>query len=196
MAHARNALSGYSFHYLSSGELHGTYSAVPQPFYQYGMAYSSEDLAQSHPILLTSLHGGKGSSFPCCVPPNDMVDSESVVGIKPGDSGVMIEYWIVEFTQAWLAECYIVQSHIYHGFMDKVSTQIHFPLELGYEDYSYLDQAIEDFEHGLHSILTDFIDIPELDASFEADSMPSSFSSGFLHLINTHSDNFTCTIGR
>ena len=35
---------------------------------------------------------GEGSSFPGLVPSDDMVNSESVVGIKPGDSGVVIGY--------------------------------------------------------------------------------------------------------
>ena len=34
----------------------------------------------------------KGSSFPGLVPSGDMVDSESVVGIKPANSGVVIGY--------------------------------------------------------------------------------------------------------
>ena len=45
-------------------------------------------LAESHAIPLPSLHGGEGSSFPGLVPSNDTVNSESAVGIKPGDSGV------------------------------------------------------------------------------------------------------------
>ena len=42
-----------------------------------------------------SLHDGEGSSFPGLVPSDDMVDSESVMGIKPGDSSVVIGYHIV-----------------------------------------------------------------------------------------------------
>ena len=57
------------------------------------------------------------------------------------------------------------------------------PLDPGYKDYSFLDQEVEGFEHGLDSILTDSPDTPELDASFDdADAVPSSVSSGFLHL--------------
>ena len=48
---------------------------------------------------------------------------------------------------------------------------------------------MEDFEHGLDSILTDSINTPELDASVEeADAIPSSVSSGFPCLVNTVSD--------
>ena len=41
------------------------------------------------------------SSLLGCVPPADMVDSEYVVGIKPGDSAVMIGYQVEEFTHTW-----------------------------------------------------------------------------------------------
>ena len=71
-----------------------------------------------------------------------------------------------------------------------MSTLAHFPLEPGCKNYTFLDQAIKDFEHGLDSILTDSVDTPELDASFdEADVMPSSVSLQFLCFISTHSDN-------
>ena len=70
--------------------------------------------------------------------------------------------------------------------MDKVSALTHFQLEPGYDDYSFLDQAVKDFEHGLDSILSG-----ELEASFwEAVAMPPPISSGFLCLVSTHSDNF------
>ena len=58
--------------------------------------------------------------------------------------------------------------------MGKVYALTHFSLEPGCEDYCFLDQAVEDFEHGLDSILKDLTDTPELDTSFnEADVMPS-----------------------
>ena len=60
-----------------------------------------------------------------------MVESESVVDIKTGDSGVVIIY-------------HVAQSHIYPGFTGKVSMCIHFQLEPGWEDCSYSDQAVED----------------------------------------------------
>ena len=52
-----------------------------------------------------------------------------------------------------------------------------------------MDQAVEDLEHGLDSILIDSMDTPVLDASLgEAEAVPSSVSSGFLCLISTLSD--------
>ena len=58
-------------------------------------AYSIGGLI-SHPIPLPSLHGREGSSFPGSAPPNGMVNSKSVVGVKPvitfiGDTSVVIQ---------------------------------------------------------------------------------------------------------
>ena len=75
-----------------------------------------------------------------------MVNSESVVGIKPGDSSVEIGYQVDKFTHTWSAEWFVAHSHIYPWFTGKVSSLIHFSLEPGCEDYSFLDQAVEDFE--------------------------------------------------
>ena len=87
-------------------------------------------MAESHPISLLSLYGREGSSFPGSVPPNDVVNSVSMVGIKPGDSGVVIGCQVDKFTYTSLAECFIFQSHIYPGLTAKMSTLIHFPLHL------------------------------------------------------------------
>ena len=70
---------------LSRGEPSVTQSAVLQPPHLYGGACSLRTLAESHPIPLPSLHDGEGSSFPGLVPSDDMVYSESMMGIKPGD---------------------------------------------------------------------------------------------------------------
>ena len=74
--------------------------------------------------------------------------------------------------------------------MGKMLSLTHFQLEPGCEDYSFLDKAVEDFEHGLDSILTDSVNTQELDASFdEADAVPSSVSLAFLYLVRIISDN-------
>ena len=67
-------------------------SAVPQPSHLYGGAYCLGGSVESHLIPLPSLHDGEGSSFPGLVPSDDAVNSESVMGIKPGDSSVVIGY--------------------------------------------------------------------------------------------------------
>ena len=66
--------------------------------------------------------------------------------------------------------------------MGKVSTLTHFPFEPGCEDYSFLDQPVEDLEHGLDSILMESFNTPELDVSHDmAHAIPSSVSSDYLH---------------
>ena len=131
---------------LGNREPSATHSAVPQPF---GEAYSLGGSVESHPIPPPSLHDGEGSSFPGLVPSDDAVDSESVMGIKPGDSSVVIAYHVDEFTHTWSAEWFVVCSHIYPGFTGKVSSLPHFPLEPGCEDYAFLDPAVADFKQGL-----------------------------------------------
>ena len=52
----------------------------------------------SHVIPLLLLYGGQMSPIPGLVPPNYMVNCNSLVGIKPGDSGVVIGYWVCNVT--------------------------------------------------------------------------------------------------
>ena len=86
-------------------------------------------------------------------------------------------------------EHFVVQSHTYPAFMGKVSSLTHFMLESGCEDYSFLDQAVADFEQGLDSTITNSVKTLELDASFEEScGVPSSVSSGFLYMVSTISD--------
>ena len=120
-----------------------------------------------------------------------MVNSESVTGIKPGDSSVVIGYQVDEFTHTWSAEWFVADSLIYPGFTGKVSSLTHFPLEPGCEDYAFLDQAVADFEQGLDSILTGSLETPELETSLdEPDAITSSsVSFGFLCSVRTLSDN-------
>ena len=99
---------------------------------------------------------------------------------------MVIGYWVDEFTHAWSSEWFVAYSHIYPGLTGKVSSLNPFPLELGCEDYSFLVQAMADFEQGLDSILTDCIQTSELDTSLdEPDAITSSVSSGFLHSVST-----------
>ena len=91
----------------------------------------------------------------------------STLNLWSGDSGVVIGYQVDEFTHAWSAEWFLAHSHIYPGFMGKVSSLTYLPLEPGCEDYSFLDPAVANFEQGLDSILTDSIETPELDISLD-----------------------------
>ena len=113
------------------------------------------------------------------------------MGIKPGDSGVVIGYQVDEFTHTWSAEWFVACFHIYSGFTGKVSSLTNFLLEPGCEDYAFLDQAVADFKQGLHSILTDSLKTLERDTSLEepAAITSSSVPSEFLCLVSTLSDN-------
>ena len=145
-------------------------------------------MAESHPIPLPSLHGGEWSSFPGLFPSDDTLNLQWVLNL-------VILVWLIgfqvdEFTHTWCGEWFVAHSHIYPGFTGKVSSLTHFPLEPGCEDYSFLDQVVADFEQGLVSILTDFLETPELDTSLdEPDAITSSVSFGFLCLVSTLSDN-------
>ena len=113
---------------LGRVEPSATLSAVPQPI---GGVYGLGGLVESHLIPLPSLHDGKWSSFPGVVPSDDAVISDSVMGIKPGDSGVVIGYQVGEFTCTWSAEQFVACSHIYSGFTGRVSSLTHFPWKQG-----------------------------------------------------------------
>ena len=113
-----------------------------------------------------------------------------MVGVKPGNSSVVMEYQVDEFTHTWLVENFVAGSYVYPGFMSKVSTQTHTPLKPRCGDYSLLGQAMADFEHGLDFIITDSIKSSELDAFFdESDTIPTSVSSRFLCSVSTIFDN-------
>ena len=173
---------------LGMGEPSATHPAVLQPF---GGAYSLGGSMEHHLIPPPSLHDGEGSSLPGLVPSGDAVDSESVMGIKPGDSSVVIGYQVDEFPCTWSAEQFVAYSHIYPRFTGNVSSLTHFPLEPACEDYAFLVQAVADFEQGLDSILTDSLETLDLDTSLEEPDTvtSSSVSSGFLCLVSTLSDN-------
>ena len=66
----------------------------------------------SPPIPLSSLHGWEGYSFPGLVLPNDTVNSKTVLGMKPGDSIVVIVYQVDEFTHTWSAVFYCSITHL------------------------------------------------------------------------------------
>ena len=94
------------------------------------VGYTTSRAQQGHLIALPSLHCRQGSSVPGSSPPDDMVNSQSVMVGKPGDIDVVIWYQAEEFTHTWLAEHFITQPHIYPGFTEKVSTLCHLPLKL------------------------------------------------------------------
>ena len=90
------------------GESHTTQSPVLQPFNQYDGVYRFRGSEESHPISLPFLNGSEGSSFPGFVLPYDMVDSDSVMGMKPVDASVVIGYEVDEFTHTWLTYHFVL----------------------------------------------------------------------------------------
>ena len=104
--------------------------------------YSFGGSAVSHLMPLPSLHGRDGSSFPGLSAAD--VNSESVVGIQPGDSGMMTGNQVDELTHTWFSEQFVAHSHVYFGFIGKASSLNHSPLEPSYEDNSFLDQEVAD----------------------------------------------------
>ena len=56
-----------------------------------------------------SLHGREGYSLPGVVPPNCTVKSKLVVGIKPGDSGVVIGCQVDEYTRTLSVGHFVAQ---------------------------------------------------------------------------------------
>ena len=50
--------------------------------------------------------------------------------------------------------------------MGKVATVTHLPLDPCCQNFFFLDQAVKDFEYGLDSILTDSVNMQELEVSF------------------------------
>ena len=100
---------------LSWWEPYATQSTVLQPFQQYGWVKQLWEL-DSHPIPLPSLYGREGYSFSGLAPPDGKVNSGSVVGIQPADSGLLTGYQVDEFTHIWFASWFVVCSHVYPRF--------------------------------------------------------------------------------
>ena len=66
-----------------------------------------------------------------------MVDSKSAVGIKTGDSSVVIWYQVNGFTHTLFEKCFVAGSQIDPRFTGIVSILTYFPLDSGCEDYSF-----------------------------------------------------------
>ena len=78
-----------------------------------------------------------------------MVDSKSVGDIEHGDwiSG----WWIYPYLVGIALHCLITHWPWLHRPIVNISQ---LPLEPGCDHYSYLNKAVDDFEQGLDSILT------------------------------------------
>ena len=58
-----------------------------------------------------------------------MVDSELVVGVTPGDSGVVTGCQVENFKCIWSVECLLLDHKLTLGSFYKVSTLAYFSLE-------------------------------------------------------------------
>ena len=85
-------------------------------------------------------------------------------------------------------ECFILHYHIYPAFVGKMSTLMHFLHEPDCEECSFLHQAVADFEHGLHSILTTCWHIRTRCPLWWGWCHSAFVFSDFLCLVNTVSD--------
>ena len=143
-------------------------------------------------MLLLFLHCREGSFLPGFAPSVEMVNSESVVGIKSGDCNKEIGDQVDEFTCTWLVEHFVAQSHSYSGFTGKASTPTHLQLESGCDGYSFFwTKQLQTLNMVLIPFLISSIETLERDASFDVpDVMTSSVSVGLQCSVNIISDNY------
>ena len=153
-----------------------------------GSTYNFDGLAESHPIPLSSLHGGRVLLLQVWVYP--MTGSTiNLMKIKPHDSGVAVGYQIDEFTHTWSAEWFVAHSPIYPGVMANVSTLSHLTEDVRFTHF-YASQ-LQTLNGAC--ILSSLIPLRHWtwDTSFgEPNVITSSVFLGFLHLVISASD--TC----
>ena len=93
--------SGCSSHFLELGESSAAHLVVPSLSSNI-VGHTALGASQSHLIPQPSLHGSEESSFLCSAASDDTVNSESMVGVKPGDSGFMVGCQVDELSaQYW-----------------------------------------------------------------------------------------------
>ena len=66
----------------------------------------------------------KSLNYLCFIPPDDSVNSESVAGVKPGDSNEVIGYQADEFTHTWLAEHFLFNHTLTPGSEQDASSNL------------------------------------------------------------------------
>ena len=92
---------------LNRRELHAIHSAVPQPILSIWLGYTTWGLSKESLNPSTFITWWGGIFFSGSVPPDSMMNSESVVNIKASDPGVVIGYQVGTFTHTWSAESFI-----------------------------------------------------------------------------------------
>ena len=154
-----------------------TQTTAFRPFDQYHAAYNFRGSAENHPVHPTSLYGMEWSFL-------DLVLTDDMLLVKPGDPHVMIGYPVHAFTCIWLTEhCMFMNNTFVPGSWVRCHLSFPFPLELGfYYDYSFFRPSF--WGKGLDPILTDSVETPDLNVTFT-----SSVFSRFQCTISTISDN-------
>ena len=133
--------------------------SCPQPSHLYGVVYSFGGLAESHSIPPLHCMVGRGLLFEVWF----HLMTQLTLNLCWALNLVILVWWLGMRLLSLLTpilQSSVLHSHIYPGFTGKVSSLTHFPLEPGCEDYSFLDQAVADFEQGWDSILIDSIKTP------------------------------------
>ena len=140
---------------LSRGKPSATKSEVPQPSYLYGWAYSFGGAWQR---VTWSLN------LPCMMGRDLLFHvlfhlmTWSTLNLWWALNLMILVCWLgirlLSLFTPGLQSGLLLVPHICPGFIGKVSSLTDFPMEPGCEDYSFLDQAVADFEQGLDSILT------------------------------------------
>ena len=137
VAHTRSALSGCFFHCFEWCSSCYSFSCPPAiPSIWWGIQPWELGRELPNPYTFPTWWGGVFFSRMCS--PWYMVNSESVIGVKPNESGVVIGCQVDEYTCTWL----LLSPHLcwFHG---KVSTLTHLPLEPGCEDYPFMNKVVK-----------------------------------------------------
>ena len=98
-----NQVAAFSIAFIR-WESQATQTAVFQAFNLQGGTYSFGGLAEHDLIPLPTPPGREGTSFLVFFPPNDTVNSKSMLCIKPGESSMVIGHQVVEPASTALEE--------------------------------------------------------------------------------------------
>ena len=111
----------------------------------------------SHLIPLPSIDGSE-ESFAGVLPSSDPVNSESVVGLKPGYSGIAIGYQVDNFTHTWSMEILLLDHKFTLGSWARCQLKPTSKSNWVVRVIHFFDQDVKEFEYVLYSIFTDFIE--------------------------------------
>ena len=146
-------------------------------------AYSFGGLAESHLIPPPSLHGRKGPLFQVVYHPVLWLTLNLWLVLNL----LILEWWCgIRLMNLLNLDGRVLHCMITHlSWFHRQGVHVNpLPNQSRLWGLLLLDPSVDDFEHGLDSILTDSTDTTKLDASFdEADTIPSSVSSNIFCLV-------------